>query len=204
MSYYEDYELQTHAKSDKVKWIIVFTAIVVLLAGLLAAIIPVYSNVNKRKVTIDVTDADMIASINTNDNTFILGNIRVKVTRGYGSTYPAYNSSDNPTEYRAYAGNIITVSTTRGNIENVEFITTSHDKALNINAMDIESGSNEWKYKVGDEGTTSGHARITSIVVYYSFKGEDRATEVQVSTDVDPGPDVVEPEDTTSTQTTEQ
>ena len=33
MSYYEDYELQDHAKSDKVKWIIVFTAIVVLLAG---------------------------------------------------------------------------------------------------------------------------------------------------------------------------
>ena len=82
MSYYEDYELQDHAKSDKVKWIIVFTAIVVLLAGVLAAIIPVYSNINKRKVVINVADADMIASVNTNDGYFIVGDIRVKISRG--------------------------------------------------------------------------------------------------------------------------
>ena len=194
MSYYEDYRLQDHAKSDKVKWIIVFTAIVVLLAGVLAAVIPVYTNINKRKVTINVADADMIASVNTNDNTFIVGDVRVKITRGYGSAYPAFYPVDGPTEYRAYAGNIITITTSRGNIENVEFITESHDKALNINAMSIEPGSNEWKYKVGSEELTSGHVKITGIIVYYSFRGEDRPVGEQSSTDIDPGPEAVEGE----------
>ena len=202
MSYYEDYELQDHAKSDKVKWIIVFTAIVVLLAGVLATIIPVYSNINKRKVVINVADADMIASVNTNDGYFIVGDIRVKISRGYGSAYPAFYPVDAPAEYRAYAGNIITVSTSRGNIENVEFVTSSHDKALIINAMDIEPGSNEWKYKVGNDGVTSGHAKITQIIVYYSFKGEDRPVEEQSSTNVDPGPEVVDPDAPTG-ETTE-
>ena len=60
--------------------------------------------------------------------------------------------------------------------------------------MDIEPGSNEWKYKVGNDGVTSGHAKITQIIVYYSFKGEDRPVEEQSSTNVDPGPEVVDPD----------
>ena len=193
MSYYENYNLQSHAKSDKVKWIIVFIALILLFAGVVAAIIPAYTNVNKRKVVIDVNDADMVASFNTNDKTFILGDVRVSISRGYGSIYPNY-PADDTSEVRAYAGNIITISTNRGNIENVEFITDSHDNNLNIHAMEIDPDSNVWKYRAGDEVKTDGHAKITSIIVYYSFKGDERPQQEQSSTDIDPGPEVVENE----------